>query len=252
MRHSTRTRRPSHRTEGGWAPRTRDTSSTARRRPRCAGRAMGPGPTGSARAAERRPRGGGSRTRSRTGRRRGAASHISCRTSFPALSDYGDRFVPHSGQNLEVPGTSWPHFGHFLGGAGARDAPQFGQNLVPAGTFVPHFGHGAPEAAAAGAPPSGVPHEGQNRVPGGTRAPHLGHGCAGLARTCRTSDRSSRTRSPDQPPGLHRPRRARRRSRWGSRRRWSSPDPPGTGGSSPLERPSPSACSPPFGHRPAG
>ena len=74
--------------------------------------------------------------------------------------------VPHSGQNLPV--TSVPHLGHFLGPTAAKGVPHSGQNFPV--LSVPHFGHFI-LALGSGA---GVPHSGQNFPVMGV--PHFGQG----------------------------------------------------------------------------
>ena len=53
-----------------------------------------------------------------------------------------DIVAPHSGQNFELAGISWPHLGHLIVAwdGGVRLVPHSGQNLDVAGTWAPHLG----------------------------------------------------------------------------------------------------------------
>ena len=80
-------------------------------------------------------------------------------------------FAPHDMQNF-APLASAPHFGHFVGAAGAASGilvPHSGQNFAPAAS-APHLGQ-AVDAGCTIAPP----HSGQNFVPFGAGVPHLEH-----------------------------------------------------------------------------
>ena len=67
-------------------------------------------------------------------------------SSCRLLSDItGSSYVivaPHSGQNFELAGIEWPHFGQFIVAAdgGVSVVPHSGQNLDVAGTCAPHLG----------------------------------------------------------------------------------------------------------------
>jgi hypothetical protein len=67
-------------------------------------------------------------------------------------------FSPQSGQNFEVAGIVFPHFGQVVvpEDGGVSCDPHSGQNFEVAGTFAAHFGQITKAAAGACAGPEGV------------------------------------------------------------------------------------------------